>query len=321
MSILNVTPDSFSDGGSYGSVDSAVQAALSHVQQGADVIDIGGVSTRPGSAHVTEEEELQRVIPVIEAIRKGLASDGVHRVPISVDTYRASVAEKSIQAGADIINDISGGLHDPLMLATVAQLDVPFVLMHMRGKPEEVNNPHHQRYENGDVVGGVRRELAATVRKALAAGIRRWNIILDPGISFSKDINGNLALLRHLPAVTGRATSSSSPFASSDVRQAGDHRPRVAGAEGLLLTQEPEQLSQSDHEDAELLSGFPVLVGVSRKGFIGKITEQPEPKEREFGNSAIHALAIANGANVLRVHDVRAARDAVRITDAIYGRS
>lgn len=287
MSILNVTPDSFSDGGSYGSVEDAVKAGLEHVKQGAGIIDIGGVSTRPGSKPVTEEEELRRVIPVVEGLREAGCA-----VPISVDTYRASVAKATVKAGASIINDISGGLHDPEMLTTVARLDVPFVLMHMRGAPEEVNQKRHEQYEGGDVVGGVRMELAESVKKALNAGIKRWNIILDPGIGFSKDMAGNLALLRDLPALTG-GTSHLGRQSSSAIEQA---------------------------EYCTALAGFPVLIGVSRKGFIGKITGQEDPKNREYANSAIHALAIANGASILRVHNVSIARDAVRIADAIYGK-
>lgn len=292
MSILNVTPDSFSDGGSYSSIDSAVAAALEHARSGADIIDIGGVSTRPGSQHVTEEEELKRVIPVIEAIR--VSGSGVL---LSVDTYRASVARKSIEAGANIINDISGGLHDPLMLETVAELDVPFILMHMRGKPEEVNVAAHAEYDNDDPVSGVRRELAEAVRKALHAGIKRWNIILDPGIGFSKNLQGNLALLRALPQVTGRTSSNN-----------------------LLLPSASSQPAMDD-ADSALLRGFPVLVGLSRKKFIGTITGQLDPKEREYGNAALHAIAIANGANIIRVHDVRAAKDAAAVVDALYGRT
>lgn len=294
MSILNITPDSFSDGGRHFSVTDAVQAAKAQVEAGADILDIGGVSTRPGSAHVTEEEELRRVIPVIEAIREA----GI-TAPISVDTYRASVARASIEAGADIINDISGGLKDPDMLHTVAELDVPFVLMHMRGEPEEVNQPRHQKYEGDDVVAGVRKELAEAVRKALEAGVKRWNIVLDPGVGFSKNAEGNLKLLKDLPLVTGR-------------QHALKHR--------QLLLQAASTSGNSVDEDSLLLSNFPVLVGVSRKGFLGKITSQPDPTKREYANSAVHALAIANGANVIRVHDVAAARDAARIADAIYGR-
>ena len=298
MSILNITPDSFSDGGRHFAPSDAVEAAKQQVASGADILDIGGVSTRPGSAHVTEEEELERVIPVIHAIREA----GI-TTPISVDTYRASVARQSIEAGADIINDISGGMHDPEMLQTVAELDVPFILMHMRGKPEEVNQPEHQRYENDDVVGGVRKELGLAVRKALDAGIKRWNIILDPGIGFSKNAEGNLKLLKDLPAVTGRQAGNTS----------SSH----------LLLQSNTTMTTTRNEidsDSQLLSSFPVLVGVSRKGFLGKITSQPDPTKREYANSAVHALAIANGANIIRVHDVDAARDAAKIADAIYGR-
>lgn len=296
MSILNITPDSFSDGGRHFSTSDAVDAAKKQVASGADILDIGGVSTRPGSAHVTEEEELQRVIPVIQAIRQA----GI-TTPISVDTYRASVARASIEAGADIINDISGGLQDPNMLETVADLDVPFVLMHMRGEPEEVNQPRHQKYEGDDVVRGVRTELAQAVRKALDAGIKRWNIILDPGVGFSKNAEGNLKLLRDLPAVTGRqAVLTNSTFLPHST-----------------ASTTPKTIVD---EDSLLLSKFPVLVGISRKGFLGKITGQSDPTKREYANAAVHALAIANGANIIRVHDVDAARDAARVADAIYGR-
>ena len=290
MSILNVTPDSFSDGGSFQSISEAVSAALTHIDQGADIVDIGGVSTRPGSSHVTEEEELARVLPVIHGIRE---KDS--KMIISVDTFRASVASKSIAAGANIINDISGGMQDGDMLETVAKLDVPFVLMHMRGKPEEVNNPQHQAYEKGDVIGGVRKELIQVVRKALAAGIKRWNIILDPGIGFSKNAQGNLAILRDLPAITGRRSIIPLQYPNTPANIRGE-------------------------DDLGLLRNFPILVGASRKGFIGKITGRSDPKEREYGNSAVHALAIANGASIIRVHDVKSAKDAASITDAIYGR-
>lgn len=296
MSILNITPDSFSDGGRHFSVLDAVEAAKRQVASGADILDIGGVSTRPGSAHVTEQEELDRVIPVIRGIREADIT-----TPISVDTYRASVARQSIQAGADVINDISGGMKDPDMLQTVAELDVPFVLMHMRGEPEEVNQPRHQEYEGGDVVHGVRTELAHATRKALDAGIKRWNIILDPGIGFSKNAEGNLKLLRDLPAVTGRRA--------------------IATQTSPLLLQNTTQASHTSNEtdeDSLLLSRFPVLVGISRKGFLGKIASQPDPTKREYANSAVHALAIANGASIIRVHDVDAARDAARVADAIY---
>ena len=281
MSILNVTPDSFSDGGKYSDVDVAVKTVLQHVADGAHIIDIGGVSTRPGSQHVTEAEELERVIPVVAALRKAGCI-----AAISIDTYRASVARAAIEAGASIINDVTGGVHDPDMLSTIAELDVPFVLMHMRGKPEEVNIAAHTVYEADDVVGGVRKELAIAVRKALEAGVKRWNIILDPGIGFSKNVKGNLTLLQHLPLVTGRQAKV-----------------------------------DAYDEDAKLLSGFPILVGLSRKGFIGKLTGQTDPMQREYGNAALHALAISNGANILRVHDVRAARDAVAVTDAVLGKT
>lgn len=284
MSIINVTPDSFSDGGLHASVEGALQAAKQHVAEGADILDIGGVSTRPGSSHVSEEAEVRRVIPVIRAIRQA----GI-TTPISVDTYRAAVARQSIEAGANIINDISGGLHDPAMFSTIAELGCPFVLMHMRGKPEEVNLSHHQQYKNGDVVAGVRRELAATVRQALEAGVRRWNIVVDPGVGFSKNAVQNLELLRDLPLALGRGHAHT--FGND-----------------------------SSRADAALLSQFPVLLGISRKGFLGKLTGQADAAKRDLSSSAVHSMAIAQGVNIIRVHNVAAARETVAIADAICGR-
>ena len=281
MAILNVTPDSFSDGGAYTTVPSALQAVREHVAADADIVDIGGVSTRPGSSHVTEAEELSRVLPVIRAVREA----GLD-VPLSVDTYRASVARAAVEAGATIVNDVSGGMHDPAMLSTVAELDCPFVLMHMRGKPEEVNKAVHQTYEGNDVVRGVRTELAHTVRRALDSGIKRWNIILDPGVGFSKNAEGNHQLLRNLPAVTGRGGS----------------------------------VQAEDSEDAALLKGFPVLLGVSRKKFLGTLIDQPDATKREIASSAVHALAVSQGVDILRVHDTKAAREVVKVVEGVYGR-
>lgn len=192
MSILNVTPDSFSDGGQNFNIDSTTLASTikSHIAAGATIIDVGGQSTRPGSVQVSSEEELARVLPAVRLIRS--LSEAQH-VAISVDTYRADVAEASIKSGADIINDVSAGLMDDAMLTTVAKLGCTICLMHMRGTPETMSN--FASYPSG-VVKTVGHELLERVRAAEVAGIRRWRIVLDPGIGFAKTQEQNLELLR-----------------------------------------------------------------------------------------------------------------------------
>ncbi|GAA96173.1 hypothetical protein E5Q_02837 [Mixia osmundae IAM 14324] len=238
MSVINVTPDSFSDGGDHASPDAAVQAAREHVAQGADILDIGGVSTRPGAAEVSEQEELRRVIPVITAIRSAHP-----KTLISIDTFRANVAKAAVHAGANWINDVSGGTLDAAMLSTAAQLGVPIVLMHMRGTPSTMSKLTDY---GDDVMAGVCTELAANVSRALQAGVLRWNIILDPGIGFAKDLAGNLAILRELP-----------------------------------------RLHEAQLPDGSRLGSIEILVGVSRKKFLGTLTHRDEPKER------VHATAAA----------------------------
>jgi dihydroneopterin aldolase/2-amino-4-hydroxy-6-hydroxymethyldihydropteridine diphosphokinase/dihydropteroate synthase len=193
MAVLNLTPDSFSDGGKY--MDSNVVSTVKRfIASGASIIDIGGQSTRPGAQDVGEEKELRRIIPAIEAIRKA----GID-IPISVDTYRAVVARKAVEAGANIINDISAGLMDPEMLSIVAKLGVPIVLMHTRGTPETMNS----LTQYSDVVVDVSEELQQRVHAAEEAGIRRWNILLDPGLGFAKNVHQNLELIRRLRELTG----------------------------------------------------------------------------------------------------------------------
>jgi dihydropteroate synthase len=193
MAVLNLTPDSFSDGGVYHG-GNLLETVRGFIANGADIIDIGGQSTRPGAQDVGEAEELRRVIPAIRAIR-----DAGIDVPISVDTFRAGVAEQAIKAGANIINDISAGLMDSNMLSTVAKLNCPIVLMHTRGTPETMNS----LCQYGDVVKDVTKELEDRVAAAEEAGIRRWNILLDPGLGFAKDMQQNLELLRRLGEMTG----------------------------------------------------------------------------------------------------------------------
>lgn len=193
MAVLNLTPDSFSDGGKH-THENLLETVGAFIAAGADILDLGGQSTRPGSHDVGEAEELRRVIPAIHAIRAANIT-----IPISVDTYRAAVARESILAGANIINDISAGLLDSDMLRTVAQLGVPIVLMHTRGTPETMGSLTSYR----DVISDVLQELSSRVQAAEEAGIRRWNILLDPGLGFAKTMSQNLELIRRLSEMTG----------------------------------------------------------------------------------------------------------------------
>lgn len=260
MGVLNTTPDSFSDGGVYfdpaGGPDRAVEHANALLDAGADLIDVGGESTRPGADPVPEGEELGRVLPVIEA----LAAD---RVVVSVDTSKANVARAAVAAGAVIVNDVSAGALDGLMLPTVAELGVPYIAMHMRGTPRTMQRDP----EYDDVVGEVFDFLAETVERAAHLGVPREHVIVDPGIGFGKTVAHNLALLRHVRDLTSL--------------------------------------------------GRPVLIGTSRKSFIGRITGVDEPAERLVGSVVTAAHAATNGAAFVRVHDVAETVRAVRIASAI----
>ena len=257
MGILNVTPDSFSDGGLFHRVETAVAQAQNLEKVGVDILDIGGQSTRPNAEDLSLQTELDRVIPVIEAIRQ------VSEIPISVDTTKAAVARAAIAAGADLINDISGATYDPEMLATVAKLGVPIVLMHIRGNPKTME----QMTDYQDVVGEVIAWLKTRVEAAVAAGIPRHHIAIDPGIGFAKTAPQSIELLRHLSA-----------FQSL---------------------------------------GCPMLVGPSRKSFIGHILNQPDPTQRVWGTAAACCGAIAGGADILRVHDGSAIVDVCRVADTV----
>ncbi|NKB17814.1 MAG: dihydropteroate synthase [Pseudanabaena sp. CRU_2_10] len=258
MGVINVTPDSFSDGGLFNSPQSALAQAdrlIPHV----DILDIGGESTRPGSASVSVEDELNRILPVIEAIRRKY----IH-IPISVDTTKASVAGAALQAGADMINDVSAGKFDPDMLPLAAQYQAPIVLMHMQGEPRTMQiDPHY-----GDLISEVRQFLADAIADAIASGLPKHLIAIDPGIGFGKTLAHNLELLRSLPE-----------FQSLNC---------------------------------------PILIGVSRKSFIGKLCDRPNPRDRLWGTAAACTVAIAGGANILRVHDARAIQDVCCVSDAIY---
>jgi len=258
MGILNVTPDSFSDGGKYSTVEAAVTQAEKMLADGADIIDIGGESTRPGSEPVPASEQIRRVVPVIEAI-KGLSSS----LLVSIDTTLAEVAEAAIGAGADLINDVSGGTGDAKMLTLAARLDAPIVLMHNQGTPKTMqDNPYYD-----DVVGEVVAVLRERVEAALAAGIKKERIIIDPGIGFGKRRQDNIDLLAHLDAFAGL--------------------------------------------------GFPVLLGTSRKRFMGSLCHVEEPAELVTATAVTTALGVMAGVKLFRVHDVKENRQAADVAWAI----
>lgn len=257
MGVLNATPDSFSDGGDFLDPSAAFDAALRMVDEGADLLDIGGESTRPGAETVSDEEEARRVLPLVERLAPRLP------VPVSVDTAKASVARRAAQAGASVVNDVSGLRSDPAMARTVAEAGCSVVVMHMRGSPRTMQ----QDTAYDDLLGEVYRGLRESIEAAVAAGVARERVIVDPGIGFGKSVEGNLSLLRRL---------------------------------------------------GELRSlGCPVLVGASRKSFIGKLLGIEAPKERLEGSLAAAVLAVWNGAHIVRVHDVAATRRAVDLAWAV----
>ncbi|ACK72381.1 dihydropteroate synthase [Gloeothece citriformis PCC 7424] len=258
MGILNVTPDSFSDGGEFNSLELALIQAKKMVTEGADIIDIGGQSTRPGAEQISLDEELNRVIPVIKALRSEIS------LPISIDTTRATVAQCAIEAGADMVNDISGGTFEPEMFSVVARLDVPIILMHIRGTPQTMQSLTDYQ----DLIAEIQHFLKGQINQALAVGVKRSHIIIDPGIGFAKTYEQNLQLLRQIVE-----------FKSLDV---------------------------------------PILVGASRKRFIGHILGENDPKQRVWGTAAACCAAIASKADILRVHDVKPMYDVCRVADAIW---
>ena len=258
MGILNVTPDSFSDGGKFIHLDKALSQAQYMEKNGADIIDIGGESTRPGAISVSVKEEINRTIPVIEEIRK------FSNISISIDTYKSEVAEKALLAGADFINDISGFTFDSRMMKIVKKFDVPVVLMHIKGTPQDMQtNPTYI-----DVIKDLLEFFSFQINKALDFGIKKVQIIIDPGIGFGKQLNDNFILIRRLK------------------------------------------------EFSEL--GFPILIGPSRKSFIGLTLDSP-PEYRLEGTLAAVSAGILNGASIVRVHDVKEVKRTVIITDKIMG--
>lgn len=252
MGILNATPDSFSDGGKYFDADKAAKHALEMAANGADIIDIGGESTRPGFDEVSAEEELERVIPVIRAVAKEVP------LPISIDTYKAGVAEEAINAGAHIINDVWGAKKDPKMAETAARLGVPIILMHNR------TNRDYSAF-----VRDVLNDLYESIHIARNAGVKEENIILDPGIGFAKNLPYNLEMMRNLDTITSL--------------------------------------------------GYPVLLGTSRKTFIGTILDLPV-EERVEGTGATVCYGIQKGCQIIRIHDVKEMSRMAKMMDAMMGK-
>jgi dihydropteroate synthase len=261
MGVLNVTPDSFSDGGKFLDPRSAIQHALEMERAGADLLDIGGESTRPGSTGTAAETELARILPVLEGLH------GALKIPIAVDTRKSQVAEAAISAGAQIINDVSGLRFDPRLAEVAQRRGVPLILMHMRGEPATMQKGPFARDVMKDVVQGLR----ASIRKARAAGVRKSRILIDPGIGFGKSFEQNYELLRKLP------------------------------------------------ELAKL--GYPLLVGTSRKGFLGATLARngkPAPsEERLWATAATVTASILGGAHIVRVHDVAEMAQVARVADCL----
>ena len=260
MGILNVTPDSFYDGGRYHHAEQAVERGLRLEAEGADVIDVGGESTRPGAQSISVQEELDRVLPVIEALVKNVT------VPISIDTYKAPVAEAALRAGVHMVNDISGFHFDLELPEIVAKYQVPVVLMHIKGTPREMQRD--PRYL--DLLGEVIDYLKEGITRAHRAGVSEEQIVIDPGIGFGKRLHDNYVLLQRLPE--------------------------------LQLLRKP------------------ILVGPSRKSFIGKVVNRP-PEERLWGTAAAVTVAILNGADIIRVHDVAAIKQVAQIADVFVGKN
>ena len=259
MGILNATPDSFSDGGLFNTLESAVKRAEEMVEEGALIIDVGGESTRPGAEPVPLEEEVRRVIPVIEAVRERLGD----RVVISVDTYKAEVARRALEAGADMVNDISGLQFDPEMAGVVASYGVPVVIMHIKGTPKNMQKEPY--YE--DAVSEIIDYFEERIEFATGQGIEREQIILDPGIGFGKRLIDNLCILKRF----------------------GEFR----------------------------VFGLPLLIGTSRKSFIGAVTGVKEPRERLAGSLASLVPAYYGGAKIFRVHDVKETYHFLKVLEAV----
>lgn len=258
MGILNVTPDSFSDGGKFADFQTAINQAEALIAAGADILDVGGESTRPFADPVSTEEELRRVIPVIKAVRQK------HTIPISIDTYKAVVAREALQAGADIINDIYALKKDPEMITVVRQSSVPVIIMHMQGTPSDMQiKPVYQ-----DVVGEIIDFFTERINWITGNGIDRNRLIIDPGIGFGKNLQHNLSIIKHLDSFTDAL-------------------------------------------------GVPLLLGHSRKRFLGAITGIPAEEARDLATAVVAALSADKKVSIVRVHNVAATRQALLVAEAV----
>jgi dihydropteroate synthase len=259
MSVLNVTPDSFSDGGKFFSLDRAVAHAEQMIAEGADIIDVGGESTRPGSEFVSEEEELRRVIPVIERLATNSS------VPLSIDTTKSAVARAALAAGAEILNDISGLRFDQSIADEAAKANAGLLLMHSRGTPKDMQQIPFAADIFSDVVDGLRQSVSIAER----LGVARESIAIDPGIGFGKSVEQNLEIIRRLRELSDQFTD------------------------------------------------LPIVIGTSRKSFLGKLLDGAPADERLYGTIATVVASVLNGAHIVRVHDVKATVEAVRVGDSI----
>ena len=257
MGVINMTPDSFYDGGKFFVLEKAVERAFELARLGADIIDIGGESTRPGAAGVSAHEECDRILPLIEKV------SGSIKIPVSIDTRKSEVAKAALEAGASIVNDVSGLNFDNAISETAARHKSALILMHMKGTPGDMQkNPHY-----GDLIGEIIESLKRSIENAVSKGVSRDRIIIDPGVGFGKTVEHNLEIIRRL-------------------------------------------------DEFKVLKR-PICIGTSRKSFIGKILGIDNTGDRLAGSLATYAIAVANGANILRVHDVKEASHAARITESI----
>ncbi|CAN8229998.1 unnamed protein product [Cochlearia groenlandica] len=274
MGILNITPDSFSDGGQFQSIDSVVFRVREMISEGADIIDIGAQSTRPMATRITSQEELERLLPVLEAVR---AMPEMEEKLISVDTFNSEVASEAISNGADIINDVSAGSLDPNMHKVVAESEAPYMAMHMRGDPSTMQSKENLHYN--DVCKDVASELYVRVKDAELSGIPAWRVMIDPGLGFSKSVDHNLDMIMDLP-----------------------------------------KLREEMAKRSIAMSRAPILIGPSRKRFLGDICERPEASDRDAATLACVTAGVLGGANIIRVHNVRDNADAAKVCDAMVRR-
>ena len=260
VGVLNVTPDSFSDGGRNFDPATAIERAIEMESEGADIIEVGGESTRPGATALSVEDEIARVGPVLKALASRLT------IPIAIDTYKAAVAKATVELGAGIINDVSALRFDPGVGDVAAQTGAALVLMHMRGDPSTMQ----KLPPSSDIFAEIDRDLNVAIAQAMGRGVRREQIVVDPGIGFGKTLDDNLAIINHLDRLTN--------------------------------------------------FGLPLMIGTSRKSFIGRLTGQPA-SERILGTAASVAIAITRGAHMIRVHDVKEMVEVARVSDALVGSS